>query len=977
MRMLVSSYKPCNSCQGSGLLVNAYPTTLADSQCKWYFYYNVFRPLGFSYWKRISTDRDVPYGVWYPGNPAKQGQHTRRAVSVDKYISTRVNIHLSDQYKNLYTARCEQQEVPQAIQQHPCDFFNCSDSYGYFNITKFWDVHADSSIPCNLPDAPPYRYRKWYRYTATAYFLYTKFDVYRQKLWADKRWQSDSCYNGCFRALEADYNYKVQPVAIGVTDVQLLQSGLLQKLEYGFWAQQDGWYAYAKYIAGQTNIPSTLSTAQTQWFSSYMDSKCPVYFIKQAPWTRCSCRYPGSDSQTTQPSPVLPYMFVGDWYRLGYVYPKQLQNVTFGKWCLLSTPDYSGVSVVVQQPPGTYKLCNKDAPIPPPFQDYQLHYLEYYDLLSQWKNYQGFHNPPQGFAVPFEHKTKTVKAVVFHVDLDADAYWDDSPLFQETATTQSRAQCLAKRNRTGDGSIQNPFKNLNYATQLAYNALPRFREKNFVEASCGVWVVFKCTGEAHYGTACFSPQGTIQEAFLGGLVLDGAKIRIEKATYKGYVCSYFDCLYNCNIVYKTNGAENPARYVVAGYKDTYNLGADKSPQHQTVYNCRFNFNVATGIPQDITGTYLLSYRNIIDSSLTMSKPVVQRGRLFVQAAGMSNCIITANQTKVGINANQLLDCKIYAYIGLIIIANTGNFISHPGFKQNTMAYNCTCIGYVNIYLDLFFCTIDLYQNQVPIYFSTQPGPYISNMIIYDSDITITRFIPYKYRDSNPIMQGYKYTENNLTGIWASNVVLHLTTDTHIETYFDVGRTSSSTIALSLQNIRDQIFTMSQCPIQSDMLQNTTIDIDIIQPNKESWSGGCAQYVFSAAFVNTDYCTDVTLTANLDIKYPKAFWSYSLKGLVSWLQEPYFKGVHVNIGGVTAYSASDGTSKMYIRGVDKGDCCCHDITLSTTASAVHTCTAQSGYWLVDTSICAFTGTGCCQQQTGWDPWNGDLTKQWCY
>lgn len=58
------------------------------------------------------------------------------------------------------------------------------------------------------------------------------------------------------------------------------------------------------------------------------------------------------------------------------------------------------------------------------------------------------------------------------MDLDADADWDDHLFYYQPAYAPKAQRQAAwdAMNKEGDGSAENPFKNLAYALTLAYNA---------------------------------------------------------------------------------------------------------------------------------------------------------------------------------------------------------------------------------------------------------------------------------------------------------------------------------------------------------------------------------------------------------------------------------------------------------------------------------------------------------------------------
>lgn len=91
----------------------------------------------------------------------------------------------------------------------------------------------------------------------------------------------------------------------------------------GFVSDSDGMYQYKIYADNDT-IPSSLYASGNTWIDSAMDAKCPAYFALFAPFLRCSCRFPDSDSLSYSPADAVPvsgFICGNMWTRLGYLYP--------------------------------------------------------------------------------------------------------------------------------------------------------------------------------------------------------------------------------------------------------------------------------------------------------------------------------------------------------------------------------------------------------------------------------------------------------------------------------------------------------------------------------------------------------------------------------------------------------------------------------------------------------------------------------
>ena len=134
---------------------------------------------------------------------------------------------------------------------------------------------------------------------------------------------------------------------------------------------------------------------------------------------------------------------------------------------------------------------------------------------------------------------RTAKAYTYYCDLDADADWDDTPMWNSSSTTSEKKACLASRNMTGDGTLAKPWKNLTYALE---------KINCIVNKLCCQYVRLVCTGTAHYTARIYSSTGGI--AYFQGnnmFILDGANIdvsRISSYSYGFYYC-YNSIFHNC------------------------------------------------------------------------------------------------------------------------------------------------------------------------------------------------------------------------------------------------------------------------------------------------------------------------------------------------------------------------------------------------------------------------------------------------
>lgn len=143
---------------------------------------------------------------------------------------------------------------------------------------------------------------------------------------------------------------------------------------------------------------------------------------------------------------------------------------------------------------------------------------------------------------------KKVKAYTFYCDLDADADWDDTIFWDGQRHTEAEKKaCLDARNKNGDGSEQNPWKNLTWALEKIACIINR---------QCCLYLRLVCSGTAHY-TASF------HSGIFGGkniFILEGANIEIEKTKVHtagslniyGFSDLNYTIFLNCNAKIKLN-----------------------------------------------------------------------------------------------------------------------------------------------------------------------------------------------------------------------------------------------------------------------------------------------------------------------------------------------------------------------------------------------------------------------------------------
>lgn len=129
-----------------------------------------------------------------------------------------------------------------------------------------------------------------------------------------------------------------------------------------------------------------------------------------------------------------------------------------------------------------------------------------------------------------------VKAYTYYCNLDADADWDDTPMWNSSSTTSEKKACLEARNMEGDGSQTNPWKNLTYALDQL---------QCFIKTRCCRYIRLVCTGTAHYTVCSHTTTFNGNNVF----ILDGAKIEVSRNSIYSYGFYYCrSCLfYNCSV----------------------------------------------------------------------------------------------------------------------------------------------------------------------------------------------------------------------------------------------------------------------------------------------------------------------------------------------------------------------------------------------------------------------------------------------
>lgn len=160
---------------------------------------------------------------------------------------------------------------------------------------------------------------------------------------------------------------------------------------------------------------------------------------------------------------------------------------------------------------------------------------------------------------------KKVMAYTYYCDLDADADWDDSIFWDgENHTDEEIKACLDARNKGGDGSKENPWKNLTWALEQIACVLNN---------QCCSYIRILCSGTAHYSLR--KPTIYAPKKF----ILEGADIDVSRTQCVGYYDLY-QCYFNsCSVKLRDDGRTANSR-LTGGF-----LGCTGG----VFYNCHVEF----------------------------------------------------------------------------------------------------------------------------------------------------------------------------------------------------------------------------------------------------------------------------------------------------------------------------------------------------------------------------------------------------
>ena len=282
---------------------------------------------------------------------------------------------------------------------------------------------------------------------------------------------------------------------------------------------------------------------------------------------------------------------------------------------------------------------------------------------------------------------RTAKAYTYYCDLDADADWDDTPMWNSSSTTSEKKACLASRNMTGDGTLAKPWKNLTYALE---------KINCIVNKLCCQYVRLVCTGTAHYTARIYSSTGGI--AYFQGnnmFILDGANIdvsRISSYSYGFYYC-YNSIFHNC----KANVYGTAETAVNASTTRALSVGF-YSNNNSIFYNCEaistaYNSASASSYPNSYAYINICGFESNKNSIFHNCKAnVYGTAETIAGTSGASFIYIGSycfysNDNSIFYNCEANVECNIKTYDNSInsdLEAYTYGFY----INNNSIFYNC-------------------------------------------------------------------------------------------------------------------------------------------------------------------------------------------------------------------------------------------------------------------------------------------------
>lgn len=524
-----------------------------------------------------------------------------------------------------------------------------------FTHFRFLSDSISIAYPCNIPDPPRFKYRniKQNQQSKFTQVQRTKLNLYRFRYIDSVQSDSDCCSRAQYKLCSDSQSLFIEDIQ----DDQILE--YITQLNQSYYNTgtpivKDG-KAYLYYLAAQRSL---LNPPKSVYVSR--DIQCPVYFALYISSTDTQCVI--SDSQDSESLSVQYMQFCGvqSWTPLGYL-PKRITRSLPQRGWLSGThsrqlqPYQSSYSsrtytYIAKMPPGTQYICNDQ--VKPQIHVHTVRYIEgqspdfyVHDVCQTRKMPQSW----QSDALTI--RQMDVLCIPFYCDLSDS--WDDTILLMPDVTKQQKVQCYSRRNTSGDGSAQNPWRNLHWALSQLSGLLHESGSPG-----CGLRIILYCTGTARYSVAFDRnfPNLILYNAHIQVTRTINISSRVQYSMLKipgAYLdsCSLKGIYPQCSFYY----------YNIHIYSNDINRLARQSC---TLYNCNVQLQyLEIQYDQDDPSIPLLYANRAINSQFKIS--------------GANN-----HYTDVDITTHYLYGCNITARNTSFALSSYGS-ISHIVFKYDT------------------------------------------------------------------------------------------------------------------------------------------------------------------------------------------------------------------------------------------------------------------------------------------------------
>lgn len=281
-------------------------------------------------------------------------------------------------------------------------------------------------------------------------------------------------------------------------------------------------------------------------------------------------------------------------------------------------------------------------------------------------------------------REREISAYTFYCDLDADADWDPTPDTEDEVREirwQKRRDAWNSRNKTGDGSMENPWKNIAYALEKinCYSSFIGCHHQYFR---------LVCTGTARYPVTMF-PHSDNDDFDgidgMGRIIIDGASF-INGGFWQISGCFFYNCTF---------------RYI-------------NDPQPKKVYHATpfgesrnsffYNVLIERSSQQDVERTCFYKCQNSVFDECSITAP--EETTISFSTCGESiflNCSIDcycANQGISNCDESTFYNCKISVHEQSIVFAYCDDsffiectVLDDCNYEERDKAYSGTCSFY--------------------------------------------------------------------------------------------------------------------------------------------------------------------------------------------------------------------------------------------------------------------------------------------